>query len=291
MYGSYHNHPGYCDGSGSVEDYIAVAREAGLAAVGFSSHAPVPFPCDWTMTVERFQQYLTDVQAAQERWRGRFAIWLGVELDYLDPVLVPEGAAFQRAVVLGTGLEYAVVSLHFVGRDPEGRPWAVDESAESFARQVELVYGGDVRRLVEDYYRLLGQAVHWARMLGLPVVIGHLDKVKQWNIGERYFSESAAWYRQAVERVLAAICETGLPIEVNTAGLRRAIAAPYPSEWLLRRCRELAIPVVVGADAHRPEDVAAGFAEARKILAGVGYRDVAVLGEGGWQLVSLADDF
>ncbi|MCX2728380.1 histidinol-phosphatase [Thermomicrobium sp. 4228-Ro] len=287
MLGSYHNHPGYCDGSGSVEDYIVAARQAGLAAVGFSSHAPVPFPCDWTMTVERFQQYLTDVRAAQERWRGRFPIWLGVELDYLDPLLVPGGMAFQREVVLGTGLDYAVVSLHFVGRDGKGHPWAVDESAESFARQVEEVYGGDVRRLVEDYYRLLRQLVHWASTLGLPAVIGHLDKVKQWNLGGRYFSESAAWYRQAVERVLAAIRETGLPIELNTAGLRRAIAAPYPSEWVLHRCRELAIPVTIGADAHRPEDVTAGFAEAQEILAAVGYREVSLLSEAGWQPVPL----
>lgn len=287
MLGSYHNHPGYCDGSGGIEEFIVAAREAGLAAVGFSSHAPVPFPCDWTMTVERFAQYVADVRAAQERWRGRFPISLGVELDYLDPALVPESMAFQREVVLNRGLDYAVVSLHFVGRDLAGRPWAVDESAASFARQIEDVYGGDVRRLVEDYYRLLAQLVRWAGTLRLPVIIGHLDKVKQWNLGERYFSESAAWYRQAVERVLEAIHEEKLPIEVNMSGLRRGIAAPYPSEWVLQRCCSLGIPVLIGADAHRPEDVAAGFAEAQEILAAVGYREVLVLGEAGWQPVPL----
>ncbi len=287
MLGSYHNHPGYCDGSGSVEDYIEAARAAGLVAVGVSSHAPVPFACDWTMTVERFAQYVADVRAAQATWRGRFPVWLGVELDYLDPALVPNGAAFQREVVLGRGLDYAVASLHFVGRDPEGRPWAVDESDESFARQVATVYRGDVRRLVEDYYGTLERLTSWARTLPVPVVVGHLDKVKQWNVGERYFSESASWYREAVERVLAAIRAAGVPIEVNTAGLRRPIGAPYPGEWILRRCRELGIPVVVGADAHQPGDVAAGFVAARELLAAVGYRETLVLGAAGWETVPL----
>jgi histidinol-phosphatase (PHP family) len=287
MLGSYHNHPGYCDGSGSVEAYVAAAREAGLAAVGVSSHAPVPFPCEWTMTLERFGQYVADVRAAQERWRGRFPVWLGVELDYLDPAVVPEGLVFQRERVLAAGIEYAVVSLHFVGRDPEGRPWAVDESAESFARQVDVVYRGDVRRLVEEYYGTLERLARWARTLPFPVVVGHLDKVKQWNAGERYFAESADWYREAVERALAAIRAAGVPIEVNTSGLRRPIGAPYPGEWVLRRCREQAIPVTIGADAHRPEDVAAGFSEARALLTTIGYRETLVLGATGWDPVPL----
>ncbi len=287
MLGSYHNHPGYCDGSGTIDAYIEAARAAGLGAVGFSSHAPVPFPCTWTMTLERFARYRADVRAAQERWRGRFPVWFGVELDYLDPALAPEGQDFQRREILEAALDYAVVSLHFVGRDPEGHPWAVDESAESFARQVQDVYCGDVRRLVTDYYWSLEKLVAWAGTLGIPVVIGHLDKVKQWNVGEQYFSESDEWYRALVERVLEACREFGVPIELNTSGLRRAIAAPYPSEWILARCQALGVPVVIGADAHRPEDVAAGFAEARELLMAVGFRSVLVLRENGWEETTL----
>ncbi|MDW7982589.1 MAG: histidinol-phosphatase [Thermomicrobium sp.] len=287
MLGSYHNHPGYCDGAGTVEDFVQLAREVGLSALGLSSHAPVPFACAWTMPLERLREYVADVRAVQARWRGRFPVWLGVELDYLDPGILPEGADFQRQAVFSMGLDYAVVSLHFVGRDPEGHPWAIDESAESFARQVQSVYSGDVRRLVEDYYRSLARMAQWAGGLSLPVVVGHLDKVKQWNLGERYFSESAPWYRSAVERALLAIGEARLPIELNTAGLRRAIGSPYPAEWVLQRCHALGIPVLIGSDAHRPEEVAAGFEVARAVLRSVGYRETLVLGASGWQAVPL----
>ncbi len=287
MRGSYHNHPGYCDGSGTIEEFVTAAREAGLAAVGVSSHAPVPFPCSWTMTLERFREYVADARGVQERWRASYPVWVGVELDYLDVELVPAADVFQRAQILSVQLDYAVVSLHFVGRDPEGRPWAVDESAESFARQVDAVYRGDVQRLVEDYYRLMEYLAAWARGLGVPVVVGHLDKVKQWNVGGRYFSEAAPWYREAVERALRAIRGADIPIEVNTAGLRRPIGAPFPSEWILRRCWELGIPVTIGADAHQPADVAAGFEEALKLLRSISYQEILVLGQGRWHTASV----
>lgn len=287
MRGSYHNHPGYCDGSGTVEEFVAAAQAAGLAAVGVSSHAPVPFTCSWTMTLERFREYVADARVVQERWRGSYPVWVGVELDYLDAELVPDGAAFQRAHVLSAQLDYAVVSLHFVGRDSEGQPWAVDESAESFAQQVDVVYGGNVRRLVEDYYRLMEHLAAWAQGLRIPVVVGHLDKVKQWNVGERYFREAESWYQEAVERALLAIRRAEIPIEVNTAGLRRLIGAPYPGEWILRRCWELGIPVTIGADAHQPADVAAGFEEASQLLRSVGYEELLVLEQGRWQTVPL----
>lgn len=282
MLGSYHNHPGYCDGSGTVEAYVAAAQAAGLSAVGLSSHAPVPFPCSWTMTEERFHAYLAEVRGVREAWRDRFPVWLGVELDYLDPALVPAGAQYQAERVVSAGLDYAVVSLHFVDRDPEGRPWAVDESADSFARQLEVVYGGNIQKLIGRYYRSLAQLAEWASRLPFPVVIGHLDKVKQWNVGERYFRETSAWYRQAVEEALQVIARAGVPIEVNTAGLRREIGATYPGEWILRSAHQLGIAVTIGADAHRPEDVAAGFEEAIALLRGVGYREVLVLAPGQW---------
>lgn len=280
--GSFHNHPGYCDGSGSVEAYAEVALAAGLRSLGLSSHAPVPFACSWAMPLQRLPDYCGEVRAAQMSYRGRVRVWLGLELDYLSPRLTPEGTTFQRERVLACRPEYLVVSVHFVGRDSAGVPWAVDESAESFARQLAEVYGGDVRRLVKDYYGLVVEMAGTVPRWGLPAIVGHIDKIKMWNAGGGYFAEHAGWYLAAVEEALQAIRAAGLVVEVNTAGLRQGIGEPYPGPRILHRCKALGVPVTISSDAHRPEDLLAGFDEARALLREVGYREVVALEEGGW---------
>ena len=280
--GSFHNHPGYCDGSGSIDAYAESALAAGLRSLGLSSHAPVPFPCSWTMPLERLPAYCADVRAARVAYQGRLRLWLGLELDYLSPALIPEGTAFQRQKILVHRPDYVVASVHFVGRDPDGLPWTMDESAESFARQLETVYRGDARRLVEEYYRLLVEMALAMPGLGLPVIAGHIDKIKMWNVGGRYFAEDAPWYLAAIEEALQAIQAAGLVVEVNTAGLRRDIGEPYPGPRVLHRCKALGIPVTISSDAHRPEDLTAGFEEAAALLRAVGYREVMTLDEDGW---------
>jgi histidinol-phosphatase (PHP family) len=46
-----------------------------------------------------------------------------------------------------------------------------------------------------------------------------------------------------------------LSIEINTSGLRKPEKETYPGQSILARARELAIPMTIGSDAHRPEDV------------------------------------
>ena len=279
---SYHNHPAYCDGSGTVAEYAEAALAAGVAALGLSSHAPVPFVCDWTMPAERLPGYVADVRAAQAAYAGRLPILLGLELDYLNPELAPDGAAFQRDTILVHGLDYVVASVHFVGRAPDGAPWALDYTAESFDRQLEVIYQGDVRRLIEDYYAHVVALAATAPAWGLPVIVGHLDKIKMWNIGGRSFAEDAGWYLAAAETALRAIRDAGLVVEINTAGLRRPHGEPYPGPRLLRRCRELGIPVTISSDAHRPADLVANFTTAAEILRVVGYHEMVVLEDGRW---------
>jgi histidinol-phosphatase (PHP family) len=196
--------------------------------------------------------------------------------------VAPTGAAFQAEVIFTQPLDYVVASTHFVGHDPAGAPWEIDRTAESFAAQVEQIYQGDVRRLIEDYYARVGAMARTAAGWGLPAIVGHVDKVKMWNVGGRYFAEDASWYLAAAEAALTAIRAAGLVVEINTAGLPRAHGESYPGPRLLRRCHELGIPVTISADGHRPGDITRRFDQAAAILMAAGYRAAAMLGDGGW---------
>lgn len=279
---SYHNHLAYCDGSGTVVDYVDAALAANLESLGISCHAPVPFASDWNMPLASLPAYCAEVRAAQETYQGRLPIYLGVELDYIAPDIAPRGAAFHQEKVLPHRLDYVVASVHYVGHDPDGVPWTIDYTAESFERQLTEVYRGDVRRLIRDYYRRVVAMAQAAPSWQLPVIVGHVDKVKMWNVAGRYFAEDESWYLAAVDGALQAIRASGLVVEVNTAGLRRAHGEPYPGPRVLRRCRELGIPVTVSSDAHQPADLVARFDDAAAILRDGGFTEVVALVDGNW---------
>ncbi|MDR5694733.1 MAG: histidinol-phosphatase [Armatimonadota bacterium] len=283
---SYHNHLHYCDGSGTAVEYAEAAIAAGLDSLGLSCHAPVPFPSEWNMSLESLPAYCAEVRAAQEMYRGRLQILLGVELDYLSLDLVPQSTAFQQHI-FSHHLDYVIASVHFVGRDPSGAPWTIDWTEESFSHQLEAVYRGDIQALVEEYYRHVVAMAEVAPQWGLPVIVGHLDKIKMWNFQGRYFPEDAPWYKASVETALQAIREAGLVLEINTAGLRTEHGEPYPAPWILRRSFELGIPVTISSDAHTPDDVVAQFPEALALLRDVGYTSVAVLDGRHWNLKPL----
>src|SRR5690606_28994261 len=104
------------------------------------------------MPLTALADYVAEVSAAREAFRGRVPILLGLEVDYLAPDLAPDAAAFQRSQIFSLPLDYVVASTHFVGRQADGVPWTIDETGASFARQLDEVYHGDIRRLVEEYY-------------------------------------------------------------------------------------------------------------------------------------------
>ena len=73
------------------------------------------------------------------------------------------------------------------------------------------------------------------------------------------------------EAALRAIAAAGLALEVNTDGRRWPGADEESSRRLLRRARELGVPLTLGSDAHKPGEVGAGFADAVGEARAAGY--------------------
>jgi histidinol-phosphatase (PHP family) len=249
---NYHTHSRYCDGEGEIEEYVLAAIAAGFDSYGVSCHAPVPIYAElpYMMLRRDLPTYCNEVGRLRRKYRDQITLLLGLELDY-----APGLEAYYEQRILPYGFEYFVGSVHYVGTDGVGVPWCIDETADRFA---------------EQYFALQRQ------MVGTPgvAIVGHMDKIKMWNFGEKYFRETDDWYVAAVDETLRAFKAGGLIVELNTAGLRKEIAAPYPSPWVMARCREIGVPVMVNADTHTPADVDAGYLEAAAILRDTGITHV-----------------
>jgi histidinol-phosphatase (PHP family) len=278
-FGNYHTHTHHCDGNGVARDYADSAVRKGMPWLGFSGHNVLPFPTDWTMPAERLADYLAQVRQAQDDYRGRLEIFLGIEADFIPGMTSP---VHER--IRSLGLDFVLGSVHFVGPVDGDHAWTVDGPREETDTMIREGFGGDARRMVERYFKLLGDMARTSP----PDIFAHLDIVKKNNQGGRLFDETAAWYRSAVHGALEAVRESGRVIEINTGGVvRNTSGAFYPSAWILREARDLEIPVMINADAHRPEHIDGKFDEAAAILREAGYREQRQLTSKGWIDVAL----
>ena len=258
---SYHTHNHYCDGEGRIEEVVEAAIATNLTQIGISSHAPLPFETDWNMPLGRLADYIREVREVERRYRGQITVLLGAELDFIPD---PRVSDFQRQEIFPLDFDYFVGSVHFLGKGYP--PRSFDGTEEVFRAILRDDYGDDIAEMVADYYNRVRQMLSLSKVR----IVGHLDLIKRWNADRSYFQGDEPWYVAAVEETLRAIAASGHMVELNTAGWRKGLGDPYPAPWILRRCREHAIPVTVNSDAHTPADVTWGFDRAQICLAELG---------------------
>jgi len=255
MYDS-HMHTPLCKHAvGTPAEYVQAARRAGLLGIVVTDHSPMPVWFDPQVRMEL--EELPFYHATLERVRAEasdFYVGIGLEADFH-----PGTEYFVQRLLAQYDYDYVIGSVHYIGAWPFDNPRYMAEFEER-----------DLREVYRAYFKLVAQAAR----TGLFHAIGHLDLPKV--MGYR----PPQGYADLAEEALEVIAGEGLALDVNTAGWRKKAAEIYPSPELLARARALGIPVVLGSDAHRPEDVAHRFADAVQILRAAGYTQAVVFKAG-----------
>ncbi len=169
------------------------------------------------------------------------------------------GAEDRTASMLeARDFDYVVGSVHFVGEravDHEG--WDAWEG------------GGDPDRVWRAYFETLAECAR----SGLFDILAHPDLVKVWGSArptpER---DPRHYYEPAVE----AIAESGIAVEISTAGLRKPVAELYPAPAFAEMCVEAGACFSLSSDAHLPEQVGFGYERALEFCKRLGIGEVAV---------------
>ncbi len=250
-----HIHTARCGhASGTMEEYVAAARAARLSTIAFADHLPLPkgFPSGYAMRWPELPDYVADVAAAREAAarEGGPEVLCGIEADY-----VPGMEALVDGALHSHRFDVVLGSVHFL----DGWPFDDPDQADAYAE-----WSPDA--LWERYFDELSGAA----ATRLFDVIAHPDLVKKL----RCFPESdpTPWYEEAA----AVFAESGVAIEVNTAGLRKPCAELYPSSGFLAACLARGVPATIGSDAHRPSEVGMDIDAGLEALAQAGYRSVLI---------------
>lgn len=197
------------------------------------------------MSIHQFDEYLALVEKTRRSWQGQLDVRLGLENDYM-----PGMETWLADLHAKASFDYLLGSIH--PHLPEYRS--------------AYMVGEDIPAYQRTYFDLLAQAAE----SGLFDAISHPDYIKSvWP---------KAWHlkplRDDIRRSLDRIAQTGVALEVNTAGTNKAPGEMYPGRWMLKEMRMRDIPVVLGSDAHHPEQVGQKFGQALEELAGAGYTQV-----------------
>jgi histidinol-phosphatase (PHP family) len=72
------------------------------------------------------------------------------------------------------------------------------------------------------------------------------------------------------------IAESGIAVEVSTAGLRKPVGEIYPSRAFAEMCIEAGAEFALSSDAHAPEQVGYGYDQAMDFLEGLGVERISV---------------
>ena len=275
--GNYHMHCYLCDGEGEPVEYVHMANARGFAALGFTSHAPLPFPVDWVMRREDLGTYGRLLDAAIEAGKPDLPVFKGLEIDYVkgkngpDPALYPE-----------INLDFTIGSVHFV-EDRSGGLRGIDGPIELFEDGLEDGFDGDIEELVTTYYRSVTAMLDEYRF----DILGHIDVIRKNNENNRFFDSSEAWYRRVVLESIEAAQRNGCIVEVNTGGLARGRSALYPEPWIVNELKERNVRMMVNTDAHAPGHLGVGYDDAFTLLLEAGYREHWLLLEDGWKAVPI----
>ena len=228
MIANYHTHTFRCGHAEGLErDYAEAALTAGLKTLGFSDHTPYDFfdsePRNRPMRMkpEELPDYAEAVRALSEEYRERLEIRLGVEAEFY-PRYFPRLLELLRE----NGVEYMILGQHFLGNEIGdrycGRPCPERRELERYASQTTE-----------------------ALQTGLFTYFAHPDLF--------HYAGDRAVYAQEMRKLCRAAKQTETPLEINLLGLREG--RHYPDERFWRIAAEEGNSVILGCDAHRPEDL------------------------------------
>lgn len=237
-----------------LEKFVAQAQKAGVTELGISEHAYrfeqtrhlLSNPWVEKRKTENLDEYLGLLLSARKQG---LRIKIGIEMDFM-----PDNAETMRDFLASYPFDYAIGSVHWLG----GFGFDLDEMRDQWEQnRVEDIY--------ETYFSILETMIE-SRCVD---IIGHADVIKVF--GFKAPDVARTWY----ERLTPKIRESGLAVEVSTAGWRKPVGEIYPAPEWLPMLVAADVPLVLNSDAHRPEDVGALYPQALDLLRALGVEGFA----------------
>lgn len=234
---NYHTHTYRCGHAyGQDEEYVLSAIKRGVKVLGFTDHIPFPHLTQKGIrpNVEDIEGYVQSILSLKEKYKDIIDIHLGYEMEY-----IPEFDEYYRSLLFQRKIEYFILGQHCY----------LDED--------KLVFYNLNRNSLtnlDNYINAVLQAID----SGLIAYIAHPDLILN------SFDIISDEVLNKLEVIIIKCKEKNIPLEVNMGGLRYYdyhrtdidddYSKMYPYKEFFKLVKKHDVPVIVGVDAHDPND-------------------------------------
>ena len=235
---NYHTHTARCGhASGTDEEYIRYAIEAGIKELGISDHIPFKDISQKGVRMEYSQldEYIASLKKLREKYKDQIKIYIGFEAEYYS-----EFKSYYEEIL--EKVDYLICGQHF----------AIDENRN-------IIYTGfkkDDKAVLLDYTNRVVEAIE----SGLFKYIAHPDIIlRSYTLRDEFLDTQ-------IRRICEASVKYHIPLEVNLEGIKKQIKEDilfkelfYPFDYFWNIAKEYDIDVIIGADVHVPSDFLADY--------------------------------
>jgi histidinol-phosphatase (PHP family) len=240
---------------GNAERYREAAAERGIEELGVAEHV-----YRFTQALDVWQHPLwvesahDDIDAYCAFVREETDLRLGIEADF-----IPGREDRMRGLLEARDWDYVVGSIHFLA-----------EGALDYDKYDVWNSGRSADHVWRTYFTWLGELA----ATGMYDILAHPDLVKHWGREQRPWPEKDLrfYYDLAMEQ----IADSGIAVEVSTAGLRKPVGEIYPDRAFLEMVVDAGNPIALSSDAHVPEQLGFEYERALELLDDLGVKEIAV---------------
>lgn len=237
----------------NADRYLEAAAEAGITELGVSEHIHRFSECLEIWDHPFWRENAVDDLAEYVEFSRSVGLRTGIEMDWIAGKEDRIDNVLERH-----DLDYVVGSVHFL------RDRAVDYDVYDVWDEIS-----DPDKVWALYFETLAEGI----ATGLFDICAHPDLVKVWGEGRPAPRRDLRFhYEPAIE----AIADSGIAVEVSTAGWRKPVGELYPADAFAEMCIDAGAVFALSSDAHVPEHVGDGYERAVEVMRGWGVKEIAV---------------
>ena len=266
-----HTHTTYCDGTTSELDFVKKAKQLQWEYLGFSAHAPLPFPCDWPIKSDDLEKYTAEITNLAHLNQSELKILCGFEIDYLLGLGYP---ALQFPEVKKS--EFLITSIHFVNnpnaQNPNTQYLEIDGKYSQFLLALKS-YGFDLKKLLQAFLDATQQMI--SEPVGTLKIIGHIDKIILNAAKASEFTALENWFYDELFQLAISDRNNYNFIEINTRAIyKKALSNPYPKLEFISKLHHAKIPLIINSDAHHPSELNGSYSALHQSLSNCGLESI-----------------